>query len=140
MKTNQFNLTTKRYQEDEIKDLSNNSKFEVGCAQVFDKFGDNGITGVYIINKNKKSWIIDTFLLSCRIMGRGIEDAILSKILANAKENNVEEVKAEFIPTAKNKPAENFLANYGFKKVDKFWIYNLNNVPKSPSHLKVEIE
>ena len=140
LKTNQFNLTTRRYQENEIKDLSNNSKFEVGCAQVLDKFGDNGITGVYIINKNEKSWIIDTFLLSCRIMGRGVEDAILSKILTNAKQNGVEEIRAEFIPTAKNKPSENFLENSGFKKENKFWIYKLNNDIKLPNHLKVEIE
>ena len=140
LKTNQFNLTTRRYQENEIKDLSNNSKFEVGCAQVLDKFGDNGITGVYIINKNEKSWIIDTFLLSCRIMGRGVEDAILSKILTNAKQNGVEEIRAEFIPTAKNEPAENFLENSGFKKENKFWIYKLNNDIKLPNHLKVEIE
>ena len=140
LKTNQFNLTTRRYQENEIKELSYNSKFEVGCAQVLDKFGDNGITGVYIINKNQKSWIIDTFLLSCRIMGRGVEDAILSKILTNAKQNGVEEIKAEFIPTTKNKPAENFLASSGFKKENKFWIYKLNNNIKSPNHLKVEIE
>ena len=140
LKTNQFNLTTRRYQENEIKELSYNSKFEVGCAQVLDKFGDNGITGVYIISKNQKSWIIDTFLLSCRIMGRGVEDAILSKILTNAKQNGVEEIKAEFIPTAKNKPAENFLENSGFKKENKFWIYKLNNDIKLPNHLKVEIE
>ncbi len=140
LKTNQFNLTTRRYQEEEIRNLSTNENFEVACAQVIDKFGDNGVTGVYIVKKNEKSWIIDTFLLSCRIMGRGIEDAILSQILKDAKENNVEEIKAEFIPTEKNKPSENFLSDYGFKKQDNFWIYKLNNDIKSPKHLKVEIE
>ena len=140
LKTNQFNLTTRRYQEEEIRNLSTNENFEVACAQVIDKFGDNGVTGVYIVKKNEKSWIIDTFLLSCRIMGRGIEDAILSQILKDAKENNVEEIKAEFIPTEKNKPSENFLSDYGFKKQDNFWVYKLNNDIKSPKHLKVEIE
>ena len=80
LKTNQFNLTTKRYQEEEIRNFANNDKFIVGCAQVLDKFGDNGITGVYIINKEDKVWNIDTFLLSCRIMGRGVENGILSQI------------------------------------------------------------
>ena len=140
LKTNQFNLTTKRYQEEEIRDFSSNENFEVGCAQVTDKFGDNGITGVYIVKKNEKSWLIDTFLLSCRVMGRGIEDAILSQILKNAKKNGIKEIKAEFIPTEKNKPSENFLADFGFKKQDNFWVYNLNNDVKSPKHLKVEIE
>jgi len=140
LKTNQFNLTTKRYHEEEIRELTNNTNFEVGCAQVIDKFGDNGITGVYIVDKNEKSWIIDTFLLSCRIMGRGIENAILSHILKDAKQNGVEEIRAEFIPTEKNKPSENFLSDFGFKKQENFWIYKLNNDIKSPNHLKVEIE
>ena len=105
-----------------------------------DKFGDNGITGVFIIDKNEKFWIIDTFLLSCRIMGRGVENAILSQILKDAKANGVDEVKANFIPTQKNKPAENFLSDYGFEKRENFWIYKLNNEIKTPKHLKVETE
>jgi FkbH-like protein len=140
LKTNQFNLTTRRYHEEKIRELTNNKNYEVGCAHVEDKFGDNGITGVYIVDKNEKYWIIDTFLLSCRIMGRGIEDAILAQILKDAKENDVEEIRAEFIPTEKNKPSENFLSDFGFKKEGNFWIYKLNNDIKSPNHLKVEVE
>ena len=140
LKTNQFNLTTRRYQEEEIRNLSNDTNFSVGCAQVLDKFGDNGVTGVYIVKKNETYWTIDTFLLSCRIMGRGVENAILSQVLKEAKLNGVEELRAEFIPTPKNKPAENFLADYGFTKQDNFWVYKLNNDIKSPNHLKVETE
>ena len=73
-------------------------------------------------------------------MGRGVENAILSEILKEAKANKIDEIKAEFIPTEKNKPAENFLSDFGFEKQDKFWIYKLNNDIKSPNHLKVEIE
>ena len=140
LKTNQFNLTTRRYQEEEIRNLSNDTNFSVGCAQVLDKFGDNGVTGVYIVKKNETYWTIDTFLLSCRIMGRGVENAILSQILKEAKLNGVKELRAEFIPTSKNKPAENFLADYGFTNQDNFWVYKLNNDIKSPNHLKVETE
>ena len=140
LKTNQFNLTTKRYEEEQIQNFSNNSEYEVGCAQVLDKFGDNGITGAYIVNKNGKTWIIDTFLLSCRIMGRGVEDAILSHILKNAKNDGAESVKAKFISTEKNKPAEEFLPNYGFKKSDDYWIFDLNEPIKSPDHLKIIVE
>jgi FkbH-like protein len=140
LKTNQFNLTTKRYQEEDIDDLSNNENFEVGCAQVLDKFGDNGITGVYIVEKNKNFWMLDTFLLSCRIMGRGIEDAILIEIVKKAKENGIDEIRANFIPTEKNKPSENFLSDFGFKKNGEQWIYDLNNETKISNHLEVEIE
>ena len=73
-------------------------------------------------------------------MGRGIENAILSHMLNDAKKHGVEEIRAEFIPTEKNKPAEDFLSNYGFKKQGKLWVYKLNNDIKSPNHLKVEIE
>ena len=140
LKTNQFNLTTRRYQEEEIRNFTNDHKFIVGCAQVLDKFGDNGITGVYIINKQDKIWSIDTFLLSCRIMGRGVENGILSQILIDAKHNGVKEIRANFIPTQKNKPAENFLPDFGFQKEGDNWIYKLNNEIKLPKHLKVEIE
>ena len=140
LKTNQFNLTTKRYQEEEIQKLSNNENFEVGCAQVLDKFGDNGITGVYIIEKNKNLWIIDTFLLSCRIIGRGIENAILTEIIKKAKQKGIVELRANFIPTSKNKPSENFLSDFGFKKNNDHWIYDLNNEIKKSNHVEVEIE
>ena len=140
LKTNQFNLTTRRYQEEEIRKFAKDENFAVGCVQVLDKFGDNGITGAYIVKKNETSWILDTFLLSCRIIGRGVENAMLSHILKDAKNNGIKEFKAEFISTQKNKPAENFLLEFGFKKQDKFWIYNLNNDIISPNHLMVEIE
>ena len=140
LKTNQFNLTTRRYQEEEIRTRSNDTNFSIGCAQVLDKFGDNGITGVYIVKKDENVWFIDTFLLSCRIMGRGVENAILSQILKDAKTNGVKQIKAEFIPTQKNKPAETFLSDYGFMKQDEFWVYNLDNNIKTPKHLKVEVE
>ena len=73
-------------------------------------------------------------------MGRGVENGILSQILIDAKKNGVEEIHANFIPTQKNKPAENFLSDSGFKKEGDSWIYKLNNEIKLPKHLKVEIE
>ena len=105
-----------------------------------DKFGDNGITGVYIVEKNKDFWLIDTFLLSCRIMGRGIESAILTEIIKKAKMNGINEIRANFVPTSKNKPSENFLSDFGFQKRDEQWIYDLNNKIKTINHLEVEIE
>ena len=73
-------------------------------------------------------------------MGRGVENAILSQILLDAQKNGIDEIQAEFIPTQKNQPAENFLSDFGFKKQDEMWIYKLNNEIKLPNHLKVEIE
>lgn len=137
LKTNQFNLTTKRYQIEDIEKFSNNDDYFIGCAQVEDKFGDNGITGIYIIQKHDNEWILDSFLLSCRVMGRGIEEAIIAYILQQAKNHNVSIVKGKYIPTKKNKPAENFFQNCGFIKDGDYWIFDLNKEIKIPKHIEL---
>ena len=139
LKTNQFNLTTRRYQEEDVETLAQDYTKLIGCAQTQDKFGDNGITGVYIVNKNHvdKEWFIDTFLLSCRVMGRGIEDAMMGYILSKAKEEGVIKVKAEFIPTKKNKPCEQLLPNFGFKKEGEQWVYTYNVPIKQTNHVEL---
>jgi len=141
LKTNQFNLTTKRYHEDQIKKFSEDQNILIGCAQIRDKFGDNGITGVFIVEKtNSDEWFLDTFLLSCRVMGREAEKAILYFILNEAKNNNIKRLKAKFIPTEKNKPIENFLPNCQFYKKDGIWIYNLDKPFNMPDFLTLSEE
>lgn len=141
LKTNQFNLTTKRYQESDIVQLSKDPSYMIGCAQVLDKFGDNGITGVFIIHKNNPiEWSVDTFLLSCRIMGREIEKGIFSYVVSKAKESDVKIIKAKFIPTQKNKPVENFLPSCGFKKEGDEWIYSLESSFVTPNHLTIQVQ
>ena len=141
LKTNQFNLTTKRYQEEEIRRFSQDNNVIVGCTQVEDKFGNNGITGVFIVKKdNQKEWTIDTFLLSCRVMGREVEKGILAHIINKARENKVEKIKAQFIPTKKNKPIENFLPSCGFQKESEYWVYKINSSFKAPEYLTVSVE
>ena len=141
LKTNQFNLTTKRYQEEDIQRFSQDQKFLVRCAQVEDKFGDNGITGVFIVRKDDpKEWTIDTLLLSCRVIGREVEKGILGHIFNKAKESGVERIKAQFISTKKNKPIEDFLPRCGFKKEGDYWIYSLNSEFKIPDYITVSAE
>lgn len=141
LKTNQFNLTTKRYQEDDIKKFAQNESYIVGCAQVEDKFGDNGITGVFIVHKqSQKEWLLDTFLLSCRVMGREVEKGILNHIINKAKESGVEYIRAQFIPTAKNKPIEDFLPKCGFKKDGDSWVYSIKSQFVIPDFLTVSAE
>ena len=136
LKTNQFNITTRRYQEEDIRKFSQDKDKIVECVQIQDKFGDNGITGLYIINKdNKQQWTIDTFLLSCRVIGRGVEDGILSQIIEKARTEGVSKVRGEYIKTKKNKPAENFFPAFGFKKEGNFWVIDTKNHLKKPEHL-----
>ena len=128
LKTNQFNLTTKRYQEEHIRDFTKSKDMIVECVHVEDKFGDSGITGVWIIKKSsKEEWYLDTFLLSCRVIGREIEKGILGSVIEKAKLEGVKKIKAQYIPTKKNKPCENFLSDCGFKIQDDYYIYNIEN-------------
>lgn len=124
-KTNQFNLTTKRYTEADI----NNFLLEgavVSCISIKDKFGDNGITVASILLfENPNAVIIDSFLLSCRILGRGIEKAYIYYLLNMLIDKGVKQVKAKYIPTKKNKQTENFYDQLGFKHIE-----TLNNGEK----------
>lgn len=108
-KTNQFNLTTKRYTDADVKGFLD-AGWKIWCISVADKFGDNGITGCVMVNGNK----IDTFLLSCRILGKGIEVAFAKKIMNLLAENGVSVLNAEYLPTAKNAQVKNFYEMCGF--------------------------
>ena len=141
LKTNQFNLTTKRYTAEDILNFTNDENIIVGCAQVKDKFGDHGITGVFIIKKlNSSEWFLDTFLLSCRIIGREIEKGILNYIINEAKKNGIKIIKSQYVRTEKNTPIQDFLPNCGFKQINNFWEYDLNNAFNMPDFIKIEIE
>ena len=141
LKTNQFNLTTKRYQKDEIKKFSVDNNMLVCSVQVIDKFGDNGITGVFVIKKGKlQEWVLDSLLLSCRIIGRKIENVIMNYIFEQAKKNSVETIKAQFIPTEKNSAIKDFLPSCGFQKEGDFWIYHVEKPFKSLDFVSVEVD
>lgn len=116
-KTNQFNLTTKRYTDSDIKGFVSNG-WKIWCISVADKFGDNGITGCIMIDGVK----IDSLLLSCRILGKGIETAFVKRVLKILKESGVQELEARYIPTAKNSQVKEFweLCGFSCSKEEKF--------------------
>lgn len=118
-KTNQFNLTTIRYSQTEILTLIEQGNW-VYCINVKDKFGDSGITGVIIliIDKEQKSAIIDSLLLSCRILGKHIEEAFVYSILNKLKQEGIYNVYASFKKTAKNEQVKNFYEKIGFEIVE----------------------
>jgi len=140
-KTNQFNMTTRRYVEEDIKKFSEDNAFLVFSVKVEDKFGDNGITGAAIVKKGNDSWDIDTFLLSCRIIGRKVEETLLAYIAREAKKSGAKKLMAEFIPTKKNSVAKDFYKNSGFsaakKQADKqVWEYDLTKDCKFPDFIE----
>jgi len=115
-KTNQFNLTTKRYTDEDINVLVEQGA-KVYCISVKDKFGDNGITGAAIIttDKNTKAANIDSFLLSCRILGKNIENAFLKYVLLQIKNLGYSQINSIFVPTLKNSQVSDFYEKNGFK-------------------------
>ena len=114
-KTNQFNLTTKRYTDADVKGFVETG-WKIWCISVADKFGDNGITGCVMVNGNE----IDTFLLSCRILGKGIEIAFAKKIMAMLQENETHVLIAKFLPTVKNAQVKDFYEKCGFTCVAEY--------------------
>ena len=112
-KTNQFNLRTQRYTEEDLKlKLTNGS--HIYCANVKDKFGDNGITIACIVEEQNNTLFLDSYLLSCRILGREIEKITLLSIIKHLQSQTGKEVKAEYIPSKKNAMTKDFLEKVGF--------------------------
>lgn len=128
-KTNQFNLTTRRYSENDIQKKSISNKWDVFSLRLNDKFGDSGIVGTCIINYRDNNIVyIDSFLLSCRVIGRGVEYVFLSEILKMLKKKNIIEVLGEFISTDKNKQVKNFYIDNNFVNKNKNnFIFNMKN-------------
>ena len=125
-KTNQFNLTTKRYSIADIKNFQIAENYDVYFLNIADKFGDNGIVGTAIIKKETKQTFIDSFLLSCRVIGRTAETALLNYIIREAIKSGQRKIIGEFIPTKKNSPCNNFYESHNFKQVRKnYWEANL---------------
>lgn len=109
-KTNQFNLTTKRYTEGNIQNFISSPTYEVFAFSVSDKFGDSGITGLSIVeaDQDKQLAQIDTLLMSCRVIGRNIEYAFMDYIIGKMKEKNIIELKASYVKTRKNEQVKEF--------------------------------
>lgn len=112
-RTNQFNFTTIRRKPNEIIKLVEREKYRCLTVKVEDRFGSYGLVGVMIIKEEDEELIVDTFLLSCRVLGRGVEYEMVSQLGKIAKKRNLKNVKLLFNKTAKNLPANNLLDEIG---------------------------
>jgi FkbH-like protein len=113
-KTNQFNLTTRRYSEQQIADIAASEGWECFSLRLRDRFGDNGLVGVAITHLEGDVSQIDTLLLSCRVIGRSVETALLSFLAERARAQGARRLQGWFLPTKKNAPARDFYAAHGF--------------------------
>ncbi|MEP7340248.1 MAG: HAD-IIIC family phosphatase [Acidobacteriota bacterium] len=118
-KTNQFNLTTRRYSEQRIAEMSRSNEWRVYTARVQDRFGDHGLVSIMIAKAGRDVWEIDTFLLSCRVIGRTVETALLSFLAREAHDNGARQLQGWFLPTKKNAPASSFYADHGFQIIEE---------------------
>ena len=118
-KTNQFNLTTRRYTETEIQERMQNPAWRVFWCSCRDNFADEGVIGVVLVEIQGGAWQLDTFLMSCRVLGRGVEKALLGAVCKQAGESGASAVRGEFLRTAKNAQTENFYETCGFTAVEK---------------------
>ena len=146
-KTNQFNLTVRRHNEADIKRLLDEGGVGA-CVRVSDRFGDNGLVGLSLALPDRlkeNRWTIDTFLLSCRVLGRGVEDLLLSvlseRVMKASKGADIELI-GEYVSAKRNSQVSDFYGKHGFSPVegeDDKWRLNLGSETLDrPNYFEVE--
>lgn len=147
-KTNQFNLTARRYTEQEIERVSASPDWRVYWIRVRDRFSDNGLVGVAVLRCNPPSsggavWEIDTLLMSCRVIGRTVETAFLAYLIERAAEAGASAMQGWFLPTKKNAPASGFYSSHGFRLAEETaagsrWVLDLpQQVVRRPEWIRI---
>ena len=129
-KTNQFNLTSRKYTEGDMTRFLEENKYRNFAFSVNDKFGDYGVVGLAVLELNelKNVATIDSFLMSCRVIGRNIEYVFFDFLVEKLRFQNINSIEAVYIKSPKNEMAANFYENIGFgiiKTVDNTKYYNL---------------
>ncbi len=127
-KTNQMNLTTRRMSESELVQWSRDSNRKLLAFRVADRFGDSGLTGILTLDIDGRDAKITDFILSCRVMGRQVEEMMLAVAVECARRAGSEKLLAEFIPTAKNKPCHEFWMRSGFDRDDSGYRFTWQTV------------
>jgi FkbH-like protein len=118
-KSNQFNLTTRRYSEIDIRRFEENTQ-EILCwqASLEDRFGRHGVVAVVIVRTAPRIWAIDTWLMSCRVLSRSIEETLMNLLMAEARAAGVETVAGEYLPTPRNALVADFYRRLGFSPAE----------------------
>jgi len=117
-KTNQFNLTTRRYSQSEITDLEKVGSGLTLQVRLIDRFGDNGMIAVVICRAYEADWIIDTWLMSCRVLNRGVEQAMLNYVVSRARAAGVRGLIGEYLRSERNAIVKDLYARLGFAPLE----------------------
>ena len=148
-KTNQFNLTTRRYTENEVKTFEEDPNYFTLQARLSDRFGDSGMIAVVIGKKVSLNCLeLDSWLMSCRVLGRKIEEAMMQYIVENAKATGINKLLATYIPTAKNSMVAGHYEGLGFKnksgnekdladKDSTYWTFDIDSYESKDLPLEI---
>ena len=133
-KTNQFNLTTYRHNESQTRDFMKNDQYFTLQVRLADAFGDNGMVSVVICKKSTEEWFIDTWLMSCRVVGRRLEEVVFYEIVKSAKFEGVKKITGVYIPTERNEIVRDHYLKLGFEALNNdtlgatTWSKSLDNI------------
>jgi FkbH-like protein len=119
-KTNQFNLTTRRYTEAQVRDIATNPAGWAGAFELSDRMGSYGLIGVVLakpVGRDVQTWVIDTWLMSCRALGREMENFMFDQLMESARARGIRRIEGVYRPTAKNNLVAGLLERFGFKRV-----------------------
>jgi FkbH-like protein len=125
-RSNQYNLRTVRYTEDEIRLISSSDRYKTFSFTLEDRFGDNGLICVVILEEiQSKELFIDSWFMSCRVMNRGMDNFVLNTIVDFAISNGYISLKGEYIPSAKNELVKDHYSNLGFIEQGNYWLLEI---------------
>ncbi len=131
-KTNQFNLTTKRHTENNVRMMQFSPDYFTLQVRLSDAFGDNGMISVVICHRlDNESWHIETWLMSCRVLGRQVEKAVFQEIVTQARQQGISQLLGSYHPTERNQLVKEHYANLGFE--------NLGDEPDGTTHWLFDI-
>ncbi len=145
-KSNQFNLTTKRYTQQEIESTVSDGNHITLYGKLSDIFGDNGVVSVVIGEIKENTCDIDLWLMSCRVLKKNMEFAMLDTLVAECKKRNIETIIGHYYPTAKNGMVKNLFADFGFTKISEDengntdWSLSVENYENQNHVIKVNSE
>lgn len=143
-KSNQFNLTTLRCSEENIKKMQESEDHICLCGRLTDKFADNGLVTVVIGQVQGKELHMKLWLMSCRVLKRGLEDVMMNAVIEKARHQGIEAVIGHYYPTAKNAMVKNFYQEMGFSKVvenadgSSEWSMEVSKYISKKTHILVE--
>lgn len=118
-KSNQFNLTTKRYTQTEMEEVWHSPNYIRLYGKLIDKFGDNGVVSVVIGEKREDTLHIDLWLMSCRVLKRDMEQAMLDTLVEKCRQNGISKIRGYYYPTKKNGMVRELYGTFGFTKISE---------------------